>query len=262
MSSAPSSPTRTSPTCSPGSASRGCRPGAWRCAHRVEDGRLPRAEAEREAYARTVGGDGFALLDLLDRPEAPEGLRSLPAVGVLRRVWERQFVRGDGSPPGGGGVRRRGKDEPQPAGDPVESPYDPEARYRTRSGTAWVGYLVHLSESCEDDTVNLITHAMTTVATVHEARCTEAVHAALAGKDLLPGEHLVDAAYVDAELLVASREGLGIDLSGPPRPNPAWQGKVEGGHTSDRFEIDWDEERARCPQGKSSSGWGRRIDRD
>src|SRR3954454_19464474 len=30
-----------------------------------------RAEAEREAYARAVGEDGFALLDLLDRPEAP-----------------------------------------------------------------------------------------------------------------------------------------------------------------------------------------------
>src|SRR3954449_12036334 len=113
-----------------------------RYAHRVEDGRLPRAEAEREAYARTVGEDGFALLDLLDRPEAPEDLRRLAAAGVLRRVWERQFVREGGAPPGGG-VRRRRKEEPQPAGDPVESPYDPEARYRTRSDTAWVGYLVH-----------------------------------------------------------------------------------------------------------------------
>ena len=48
-------------------------PEAWykRYAHRVEDGRLPRAAAEREAYARTVGEDGFALLALLERPEAP-----------------------------------------------------------------------------------------------------------------------------------------------------------------------------------------------
>src|SRR3954453_23485740 len=59
-----------------------------------------------------------------------------------------------------------------------------EARYRTRSGTSWVGYLVHLAETCEDDAVDLITHAMTTVATVHEARCTAAIHEALAGKGL------------------------------------------------------------------------------
>ena len=117
-------------------------------------------------------------------------------------------------PPHGGAVRRRRKEEPQPAGDPVESPYDPEARYRTRSGTAWVGYLVHLTEACDDDAVNLVTHVMTTVATVHEARCTAAVHEALAGRGLVPGEHLVDAAYVDAELLVRSREGHSVDLPG------------------------------------------------
>src|SRR3954471_18059431 len=52
-----------------------------RYAHRVEDGRLPRAEAEREAYARTVGEDGFALLGLLDGPDAPEELRRLAAGG-------------------------------------------------------------------------------------------------------------------------------------------------------------------------------------
>ena len=60
---------------------RGAAPRAWyeRYARRVEDGRLPRAAAEREAYARAVGEDGFALLDRLDRPATPEGLR--PAAG-------------------------------------------------------------------------------------------------------------------------------------------------------------------------------------
>jgi hypothetical protein len=217
--------------------------------------------AEREAYARTVGEDGFALLDRLDRPGAPEGLRSLPAVGVLRRVWARHFVRQDGAPPGGGArLRAEGRPAARGGGEPVESPYDPEARFRTRSGTSWTGYVVHLSETCEDDTVHLITHAMTTAATVHEARCTAAIHAALAGKGLAPGEHLVDAAYVDAELLVRGREELGIDLLGPPRPNPSWQAKVEGGHTLDRFEVDWEQERVRCPQGRLSSAWTRQVD--
>src|SRR3954464_5274060 len=62
--------------------------------------------------------------------------------------------------------------------------------------------IVHLSEACEDDAVHLITHALTTAAAVHETRCTAAIHAALAGKGLVPAKHLVDAAYVDAGLLV------------------------------------------------------------
>jgi transposase len=240
---------------------RAAAPRAWyeRYARRVEDGRLPRAVAEREAYARVVGEDGFALLDRLDEPATPEGLGRLPAVGVLRRVWARHFVREDGTPLGGG-ARLRAEDDPPPSTEPIESPYDTEARFRTRSGTSWTGYVVHLSETCEDDAVNLITHAMTTTATVHEARCTAAIHRALAGKGLAPSEHLVDSAYVDAGLLVGSREDHGIDLVGPPRPNPSWQGKVEGGYTLDRFEVDWDERRVRCPQGKLSSAWSPQVD--
>jgi transposase len=241
---------------------RAAAPEAWykRYAHRVEDGRLPQATAEREAYASAVGEDGFALLDRLDEPATPEGLGRLPAVELLRQVWARQFVREGGAPPGGGSVRPRGKGDPLPSAEPVESPYDPQARFRTRSGTSWTGYVVHLTETCEDDKVNLLTHALTTVATVHEARCTAAIHQALAGKGLTPGEHLVDAAYVDAELLVRGRKELGIELLGPPRPNPSWQGKVEGGHTIDRFDIDWDEQRVRCPQGKLSSAWSPQLD--
>src|SRR3954468_14783616 len=168
---------------------RGAAPRAWyeRYARRVEDGRLPRAAAEREAYARTVGENGFALLDRLDRPETAAELRGLPKVLILRQVWARQFVREPAEPPADGGtVRLRGKGDPPPGAGPIESPYDAQARFRTRSGTSWVGYIVHLSESCEDDGVHLITHAMTTTAAVHEARCTAAIHAALAGKGLVP----------------------------------------------------------------------------
>ncbi|MGZ5362570.1 MAG: IS1182 family transposase, partial [Solirubrobacterales bacterium] len=236
-------------------------PEGWyeRYARRIEDGRLPRAAAEREAHARTIGADGFALLDRLEGPETPEGLRRLPQAAVLRQVWARHFERKDAAPPGG--VRLRPKEEPPPpATEPIESPYDPQARFRTRSGVAWTGYIVHLSESCENETVHLLTHAMTTPATVHEARCTAAIHKALAGKGLPPGEHLVDAGYVDAGLLVRSLEDHGIDLVGPPRVNPTWQTKVEDGYSIDRFEIDWKRERVRCPEGKLSSAGSPQVD--
>ena len=123
---------------------RAAAPRAWyeRYARRVEDGRLPRAAAEREAYARAVGEDGFALLDRLDRPETAAELRGLPTVAILRQVWARHFVREDGAAPGGG-ARLRAKEDPPPEEEPVESPYDTEARFRTRSGASWVGYIVH-----------------------------------------------------------------------------------------------------------------------
>ena len=31
-------------------------------------------------------------------------------------------------------------------------PYDPEARYSTKREVEWVGYKVHLTETCEPDT--------------------------------------------------------------------------------------------------------------
>src|SRR5689334_24110293 len=88
---------------------RAAAPKAWyeRYALRVEDGRLPRSAAEREAYARTVGEDGFALLDRLDEPTTPEELRGLPKVLILRQVWERHFVREGGAPPGGARLRTK-----------------------------------------------------------------------------------------------------------------------------------------------------------
>ena len=73
--------------------------------------------------------------------------------------------------------------------------------------------MVHLSETCEDDTAHLITHVHTTAADVDEAMCTQDTHDALQKKELLLAVHFVDAAYVSAELLVSSRADFGIDLA-------------------------------------------------
>ena len=62
---------------------------------RIEDTRLPRDQATREAYARTVGEDGFHLLEALDSPEAPEDARALPSITTLRRTWQRHYERSE-----------------------------------------------------------------------------------------------------------------------------------------------------------------------
>ena len=227
-----------------------------RYGRRIEDSRLPKTETKRQAYAQQVGEDGFFLLDLLDKPDTPRELKQLPQIHALRIAWCRHYERDD-RPPGDGssGVHYKTNQEVAQSPEKIESPYDIEARYRNKRDTTWTGYLVHVSETCDDNSVHLITHVHTTPADVHEAKCTEAIQQALVEKDLPPKEHLVDAAYIDAELLVSSPDVHGIDLIGPPRPNVSWQAKTPGAYDLDRFEIDWEAQQVRCPQGKWSSSW-------
>ncbi|MEE9150032.1 MAG: IS1182 family transposase [Candidatus Tectomicrobia bacterium] len=227
---------------------------------RIEDARLPKDKAAREAYAQTVGEDGFCVLDALAAPETPEVLRLLPRVEALRQAWQRHYERSaaDGGNTGEGTAQQvifKPKDDLPPAAQGLESPYDPAARYRNKGDTQWVGYMAHLSETCDPDEVHLITHTHTTAATVHEAVCTDDIEQALVDKDLPPQDHLVDAAYISAELLVQSQAEHGISLIGPPRPDSSWQSKVEGAYSTEHFTIDWDEQQVHCPPGKASVSW-------
>ena len=195
---------------------RAVAPAGWheRYDRRVEDMRLPEAGSKRDAYAAQIGADGFTLLDA---PKAPMDARELSEVAVLRRVWMRHFERveaeGDAGGPGVGArlrpVQGRGP------GDRVASPYDTDARFRSKRDTRWTGYMVHLTESCDADRPRLVIHADTTPANMHEAGRTGAIHDALAAKRLVPSEHLVDSAYVSAGHLVAARARHGTDLVGP-----------------------------------------------
>lgn len=138
---------------------------------------------------------------------------------TLRQVWAHHFER-----VGDGGKRLRPPRDQPPAAERIESPYETEARFRSKSGTSWTGYMVHLSETCEEELPHLITHVMTTTATVHEARCTAAIHEALAAKGLPPQEHLADAAYALSRARARSPEA-----ARDPAPRPAAEGRELAG---------------------------------
>jgi transposase len=247
---------------------------------RIEDMRLPATGPKRDAYILQVGTDGHQLLDLLDGSETPEALRGMPQVDALRRVWARHFARGGsekddqdgkngkaGQVPGGekdgGGVpgtrlrslRARGP------GDRLESPYDIDARFRTKASRSWMGYMVHFTETCDADMPHLVVHTETTPANVHEAMRTATIHDALNEKGLAPAEHLVDAAYVSAAHIVAARERNGIELVGPGRPDQSWQKQEQGAFQSTDFVVDWENRRARCPEGHETTSWGEYKDK-
>jgi hypothetical protein len=70
--------------------------------------------------------------------------------------------------------------------------------------------MVHVSATCESTAPHRMTQVHTTAATVHEAPCTAPIPPARVQKDLPPAEHLVDAAYGSAALLVQSQDEYGI----------------------------------------------------
>jgi transposase len=236
-------------------------PPEWveRYARRAEDDRLPAGKEAREALALVIGADGHALLDAVDAVDAPAWLRTISAVATLRRVWVQQFYREEGGI-GGRLHWRTDRHGLPPASLFISSPYDPDAHLARKRTTQWVGYKVHLTETCEDDVPNLITHVETTPAPVADGALTPAIHAALEDKQLLPVEHLLDTGYLDAELFATIPQAYGVDLIGPTRPDVKPQARAGQGFAAAAFTVDWERQQAVCPEGHTSSSWTPAVD--
>jgi transposase len=235
-------------------------PDSWyqRYGHRIEYSRRPSSETERQRKSQMIGEDGLRFLGWLDEPDVPPHLRELPEVHTVRRVWRRHYRReqkGGDEDDSRGTVRFTTQAELSDNNEPIETPYDGEARYRNKRGLGWVGYTVHLSETCDEEEVHLITHVKTTPANMAEAKCTDAIQRALVANGRAPTTHLADAGYIAADLLVQSATQHGIRLVGPVRDSARWQHHVEGAYALGQFTIDWAAHSARCPQGYRSASW-------
>lgn len=219
-----------------------------RYGRRIEEYRLPRGQAARLAYATQVGTDGQRLLEAVAADDAPDPVRTLPQLAVLRQVWDQQYLRE------GGQVRLCDPKALPASAELIDSPYDPEARYATKGEMHWVGYKVHLTETCDEPLPHLITQVETTVATVPDVVQFPHIQEALADRHLLPDEHLVDAGYPSAQNLVSSHKHQ-VDLVGPVYEDRGWQAKAKAGFDVAAFHLDWERQVATCPRGRQSIRW-------
>jgi transposase len=185
----------------------------------VEDQRLPKGKEARTQYLRTVGADGMRLLGQLDAPYTPQGLKKLSEVEILRRIWEQHYEHIDGD------IRILDPKEMPEGARRIESPYEVEARYSTKRSMGWVGYKVHLTESCDKGFPHLITDVHTTAATATDVKQLSAIQEGLAQNGLLPAEQLADCSYVCGSNLVFSHARR-IDLIGPAFKDNTWQAKA------------------------------------
>jgi transposase len=218
---------------------------------RADDYRLPRPQEKRDEFAVAVGSDGYSLLQALWSAQAPASLRRLPAVEALRRVWLQQFRRQEGQ------VHLRGADDLPPGAVRIVSPYDLEARFSVKRQTRWTGYKVHLTETCDADAPHLLTQVQTTPSTTADCEATPPIQAALAQAGRRPTEHLVDEGYTQASHLVNSRSLHGVEIIGPVARDGSRQAMENKGFDVSCFRLDWEQQRAFCPAGKTSRPWQR-----
>ena len=226
-----------------------------RYTRRAGDVRLPTGAEEREALAQAIGEDGMMLLRVIYADATPRWLREVPAVETLRRVWVQQFLITDDVL-----HWRTESDGIPPSSLFISSPYDGDAHYAKKDTTQWVGYKIHVTETCEDDLPHLITHVETTTGPTADGDVTPRIHADLQDKDLLPDTHIVDTGFLDATLLVDSQTTYGVDLFGPTRRDDHWQAKAGEGFDAQHFAIDWERQQATCPAGQTSLSWTPAVD--
>src|SRR5947209_835156 len=113
-----------------------------RYSHRVENYRLPKAESQRTALAQQTGADGLHLLQALEGSDAPAGLKEQASVQLLRQVWQQYYDLSEGK------AKWRAGPQASEGEGIIRSPYDPEARTGKKRETTWLGYKVHLTETC------------------------------------------------------------------------------------------------------------------
>lgn len=186
-------------------------------------------------------------------PRTPDYLRELEAIEILRRVWIQQYVTIDDV------LRFRERGEMPASADLYQSPFDLDVRFSRKRNRTWLGYKVHVTETCAEDSPNLITNVRVVNATQQDYDAVEPIHERLQERDLLMDEHLVDRGYTSAPLLYDSQEDFNVELFGPVVEKQVWQHKTS--YDASAFTIDWDARTVTCPEGHTSNPWTMRDHR-
>ncbi len=232
-----------------------------RYGHRVENYRLPKAESQRRALAEQIGADGLSLLGALEQAGTPAELQQVQSVQLLRQVWQQYYEVREGQ------ARWRAGPQAQQDEGVIRSPYDPEARCGQKREIVWMGFKVHLTETCQTQPVEaaqeqerraapqLIVQVQTRLSNVQDVEVTTTIQHELARVDLVPDEQATDTGYIAADLLVSSQRDYGIRLLGPVLADTSWQAKAGKGFDLAHFQVDWQGQQVICPQGQRSSRW-------
>lgn len=224
-------------------------PADWtrRYGRRFDSQYMAKSKAKWHALLETVARDGYQFLEAAYGADAPAVVRRLPCIDLLRCIWLQRFYRTDET------VHLRTEKQwgRLPSKYLIASLDDRDATHCIKRSTEWVGYRVHLTETCHSDHPRLITHVETTTAASHDSKVTATIQDALTERNLKPETHLVDEGYMEIDLLLDAQQ-RDIDLLGPVPSGKSWQARTDGAFDHTMFDIDWQKRVATCPAGVQS----------
>ena len=86
---------------------------------------------------------------------------------------------------------------------------------------------MHVTETCDVEQPHLIVHVATTPAPKSDVAMTEVIQADLQRAQRLPGQHLLDAGYINADVLAQAEPRFGMQVISPTHPDVKWQATTE-----------------------------------
>jgi Transposase DDE domain len=140
-----------------------------------------------------------------------------------------------------------------PSSARIVSPHDLTARYARRGSTRWTGFLAHVTGTCDDGAVNIITEVATVSATAHDTRELAAIHRRLEQRNLLPSRHLVDGGYTSVQLRRGAEHDHQVELIGPVRAASSRTPRTGAVFDRTAFTVDWKKQTVTCPDGKRAA---------
>ena len=78
---------------------------------------------------------------------------------------------------------------------------------------------------------------------------------------MLPADHLLDAGYVDSEVLVTSQTEHQVNVLGPVAADNSWQARDGVGFDVACFTLDGEAQIASCPRGTTCRKWSATHDK-
>jgi hypothetical protein len=214
------------------------------------------SEEKLRAKQRQAGVDCLRLLQWL--APLPIELREGKAIRLLRKVFSEQFV-----------VQEPGKVEAVKvhATGVVQNPHDPEAEWsakgRGKHKKEWVGYKVQLAETVpqQEGQIGFITSVVTQRASESDDPGLELTLEKQKQMGMeRPSEMYVDGAYISANAITQAQEE-GWELMGPAQPSPAPPKQPEL-YRIEAFDVNIEQRKAVCPQGKISTECSKLTERD